>query len=204
MKNGLIIWNVVLTLVAGYLLFNQFSSRKGSDKGSKISVNDSIVHNGNFRIAYFEMDSLANNFDMVKEVKAELTKKETENSGVIERMAKGLQEKYLFYQKQYEAGTLTQTQYEAASVELKKMEENIRVKKEELDRDYFDIKTRRENEVKKNIEGFIKDYNKNKNYTYIMSYEPGLFYYKDTALNITADVIKGLNVAFPSIKKKTK
>ena len=99
MKNGLIIWNVVLTLVAGYLLFNQFSSKKSNSSGIKNSVTDSVVDNGNFRIAYFEMDSLANNFDMVKEVKAELSKKEAENTAEIEKMAKGLQEKYLFSTK---------------------------------------------------------------------------------------------------------
>ena len=44
-----------------------------------------------------------------------------------------------------------------------------------------------------NIEDFMKEYNKDKGYSYIFSNIPDMMYYKDTAYNITADVIRGLN-----------
>ncbi|MBL7746335.1 MAG: OmpH family outer membrane protein [Chitinophagaceae bacterium] len=202
MKNGLLIWNVILTLVAGYLLFNHFSSKKGNNAGGKSGGIDTAAINSQFRLAYFEMDSVANNFEMVKEVKTELSRKETQISVEIEKLAKNLQQRYAYFQNKKDNGTLTQQEAESASAELNKMDEDIKIRKQQLDQDYFDFKTRRENEVKKNIENFIKEYNKDKKYTYIMSYEPGLFYYKDTALNITADVIKGLNVSYTPAKKE--
>jgi outer membrane protein len=201
MKNGLLIWNAVLTLAAGYLLFNQFSTKKGAATERKTGAGDTSTINPDFRIAYFEMDSVANSFDLVKQVKAELAKKESDNTAEIENMAKNFQQRYLYYQKKQEGGTLTSEQNEAASIELKKMDDEIKLKKQQLDQEYFDVKTRRENEVKKSIETFIKKYNQGKNFSYIMSYEPGLFYFKDTAYNITADVVKGLNVEFPPGKK---
>lgn len=201
MKNGLLIWNVILTLVAGYLLINHFSSKKGSSAGVKNGGNDTASVNSQFRLAYFEMDSVANNFDMVKEVKNELSKKESQITNEIEKLAKNLQQRYAYFQNKKDNGTLTPQEAESASAELNKMDEDIKIRKQQLDQEYFDFKTRRENEVKKNIESFIKEYNKDKRYTYIMSYEPGLFYYKDTALNITTDVIKGLNVSYPPGKK---
>lgn len=202
MKNGLIIWNVVLTLVAGYLLITHFSEGKSKGSVSKKSGNDSLNVNKDFRIAYFEMDSVANNFSLVKELKTELGKKEDAIAQEMERLSKNLQQKYGYYQNQAQAGTLTQEQSESAGQELKKLDDDMKVRKQQLEQDYFDFKTRRENEVKTKIEDFVKDYNKNKSYTYIMSYEPGLFYYRDTTYNITADVIKGLNSAFPPVKKK--
>ncbi|MEQ1675176.1 MAG: OmpH family outer membrane protein [Chitinophagaceae bacterium] len=201
MKNGLLIWNVILTLAAGYLLINQFSSKKGNSNNGKTAGKDPVSVNTPFKLAYFEMDSVANNFEMVKEVKIELTKKESQITYEIERMAKNLQQRYAYYESKQANGTLTQAEMEGASNELKKMDDDIKVRKQQLDQEYFDFKTRRENEVKKNIENFIKEYNKEKKYTYIMSYEPGLFYYKDTAMNITLDVIKGLNVSYPPGKK---
>jgi outer membrane protein len=48
-------------------------------------------------------------------------------------------------------------------------------------------------ELKNKIEEFLKEYNKTKNYSYIVSYEQGIFYYKDTVYNITSEVISGLN-----------
>jgi outer membrane protein len=202
MKNGLLIWNVVLTLLTGYLLVTHFSAKGGKPGSGKSTATDTAVSGNQFRIAYFEMDSVANNFEMVKQVKNELSKKESENTAEIERMAKELQQRYNYYQKKATDGTITEDESKNAGVELKKMDDDIKMRKQQLDQDYFDYKTRRENEVKKNIETFIKKYNEGKNYTYIMSYEPGLFYYRDTALNITADVVKGLNVEFAPVKKK--
>lgn len=202
MKNGLIIWNVILSLVAGYLLVTHFiSSGKNSNAGSKWSSNDTSGVNKNFKIAYFEMDSVANNFSLVKELKSELSKKEDGIALEMERLAKNLQQKYKYFQDQAQAGTLTQEQSESAGQELKKLDDDMKIRKQQLEQDYFDFKTRRENEVKTKIEDFVKEYNKKRSYTYIMSYEPGLFYYRDTTYNITADVIKGLNSSFPPGKK---
>lgn len=75
MKNGLLIWNVLLSLVAGFLLFKQFSPGGNKSAGGKKLTGDSIQSDGQFRMAYFEMDSVAGSFDLVKEVKTELAKK---------------------------------------------------------------------------------------------------------------------------------
>lgn len=202
MKNGLLIWNVVLTLLTGYLLITHFGGKKTKGGTGTAVSKDSLQGSNQFRIAYFEMDSVANNFEQVKQVKTELAKKESDNTAEIERMARELQQRYNYYQKKQQDGTLTQQDSENAAAELKKMDDDIKLRKQQLDQDYFDVKTRRENDVKKNIEAFIKKYNEGKNYTYIMSYEPGLFYYRDTALNITADVVKGLNQEYGAGKKK--
>ena len=193
MKNGLIIWNILLSLVAGYLLFVQFGSRKSNTSiSAKSSVNDT-TSNKQFRIAYFEMDSVAANFDMVKEVKTELNKKEEEITNEIDKLGKNIQDKYKYYQNQAQAGKLSQAESEAASMEMKKMDDDMKLRKQQLDQEYNDFMVRRQNDIKTKIEAFLKDYNKSKEYSYIISYEQGLFYFKDTAYNITADIIKGLN-----------
>jgi outer membrane protein len=46
------------------------------------------------------------------------------------------------------------------------------------------------------IQNFLKDYNKDGKYDYIFSYEPGFMFYKDSSLNITNDVIAGLNALY--------
>ena len=45
--------------------------------------------------------------------------------------------------------------------------------------------------------GYLKDYNKQRNYSYIFAYDPSSFIYnKDTIYNITYDLIQGLNAAY--------
>lgn len=193
MKNGLIIWNVLLSLVAGYLLITHFSSGKGNKASGNKTGSDSTESNGQFKIAYFEMDSVAANFDMVKEVKDELSKKEQTIADEIDRLTKNLQQKFNFYQNKAQSGALSEAESQAASEEMKKLDEQLKARKQQLDQDYSDFMVRRQNEIKTKIEGFLKEYNQTKEYSYIVSYEQGLFYYRDTAYNITADVVKGLN-----------
>ena len=74
MKNGLLVWNVILTLVAGYLLFAQFSKKGNASMAGKRITKDSLSVNSPFRIAYFEMDSVQANTQLVKEVQGEIEK----------------------------------------------------------------------------------------------------------------------------------
>lgn len=189
----MLIWNVLLSLVAGFLLFKQFGKGgTGSQKGGT-DGKDSTRQEGQFRMAYFEMDSVAANFDLVKQVKTELAKKENEINTEVEKMTRTFQQRYGELQNKAQGGNMNQSEIDAASAELKKMDDDIKVRKNQLDQEYNDMMVRRQNDIKKVIEDYLRDYNKTRNYSYIISYEQGLFYFRDTAYNITADVVKGLN-----------
>lgn len=201
MKNGMMIWNVLLSLVAGFLLFKQLGpSGKGSGT-SKKQGHDSVGNGSDFRMAYFEMDSVAASFDLVKEVKTELAKKENAINAEVEKMTRTFQQRYGELQNKAQAGTMNQGEVDAASQELKKMDDDIKIRKSQLDQEYSDLMVRRQTEIKNKIEDFLKDYNKTRKYSYIISYEQGLFYFRDSAYNITVDVVKGLNQFY---KKKDK
>jgi outer membrane protein len=59
-----------------------------------------------------------------------------------------------------------------------------------------DEQMKRGQDIRKKIEEFLKEYNKDKGYADIFSNSQGLMYYKDTAYNITNDMIKGLNESY--------
>jgi outer membrane protein len=203
MKNGLLIWNVVLTVIAGYLLFTRFNTKSANGESAKITAGDSssLAAKSPFRIAYFEMDSVAAHFEAVKELRAEMNKREDNITSELDRLGKNLQQKFNYYQGQAQSGSLSQAQSEAASQELKNMDDQMKNRKQVLDQEYNDFVLRRQNEIKTKIEAFLAEYNKTKGYTYIISYEQGLFYYKDPAFDITADVVKGLNEQYKDTKK---
>jgi outer membrane protein len=195
------IWNIVLTLAVAVLLILQFTGRKKAQSTTKYAVNDTTTHSG-FRIAYFEMDSVAAKFDEVKTLKAELSKREEDNNNELNKMTQEFRDKYTYYQKEAEAGRLSEAQSMAANEEMKKMDEAIKNRKQQLDQDYNDFMMRRQNDIKARIEEFIKEYNQQKGYSFVVSDDPGLFYYQDTTYNITADVIRGLNKKYPPKKEK--
>ena len=199
MKNGLLVWNIVLTLFVGYLLFAQLNKKGNVVSGNKNVSRDSTV-NASFRIAYFEMDSVENHFNMVKDIKAEIAKKDEEYSNSLNQLDATYKNKILEYQQKEKSGTMVQADYEKAQVDLRQLEDRLKNRKQELDQQYQDFVMRKNLGVKKKIEDFLTEYNKTQGYSYIVAYEQGLFYYKDTTYNITSEVIKGLNEDYKNKK----
>ncbi|NBY24909.1 MAG: OmpH family outer membrane protein [Chitinophagaceae bacterium] len=197
MKKGMIIWNVVLSVLSAYFLF-QFVSGGAAKTLSKAKATPA----GPFKMAYFEMDSVEANFELVKELKDELLKKEQGIEQEMQKMANNMQQRYNYYQQQANTGLMNQSQSDAAGRELRNLDEQMKNRKQALDAEYGDFVMRRQNEIKAKIEEYLREYNNASSYTYIVSYEPGLFYYKDTAYNITADLVKGLNERYKPAAKK--
>ncbi len=202
MKNGLLAWNVVLTLIAGYLLFIHFTSKKQDVPAPKSERTDTVNagKQGVFKMAYFDIDSIEAHYELVKVINSEVSKKEDNINLELDQMNKRYQNKLAQYQGQQK--DMTPQQYEAAAMDLKKTEGELVARKQELDQQYQVLVFNRKKEVRAKIEDFLKEYNSDGRYSYIISYEQGLFfYYRDTTYNITNDVIKGLNQAYRASKK---
>jgi outer membrane protein len=202
MKKELLIWNIVLTIAVAVLLFLHFNTKGTKGVNVVKTGKDTAVHAGSFRIAYFEMDSVATQFGLVKELETELASREEAITTEMNNRGKAIQQKINYYQNLAEKGNLSQEQSESASKEIKAMDEEMKNRRQQLDLDYSNYKMSKSNEIKTKIEDFLKEYNSTRDYTYIVSYEQGLFYYKDTAYNITSDLVKGLNQKYKPAPKK--
>ena len=124
------------------------------------------------------MDSVENNFYMVKEMKAELNKKEDAISNELSRLEKDFRAKGNEYQSKAES--MTAVQGEMANKDMMQMQQQIQSRKQALDQEYQDFLMRKTREVKGKIEDYLKIFNSDKRYSYIVAYEPGLFYFRDT------------------------
>ncbi len=198
MNRGILIWNGLLTLILGFLVFQTWSARTATASPQSARPGSSP---SNFRMAYFEMDSIAAHFDMVKELKSEMNKREDAINAELDNLGKNLQQKLGYYQQQASSGALSEAQSDAASREMRTLDDNLKSRKQSLESEYSDFVLRRQNDIKTRIEQFLKEYNQRSAFTYIVSYEPGLFYYKDSAYNITQDLIDGLNSQYKAPKK---
>jgi outer membrane protein len=192
MKNGLLILNVILLIAVGVLFYLHFSSRPEAVKPPQAANNNILpAATAGSRIAYIEMDSLENNFAMIRDVKSELSRKEESMNNELTGLEKRLRARASELQGQ--AATMNQVQSEEATKEMMQMQQTMQSRKQELDQQYQNLYMDKMKDVKNRIESFLKEYNKDKGYTYILAYEPGLFYYRDSTFNITRDVINGLN-----------
>ncbi len=72
----------------------------------------------------------------------------------------------------------------------------IQDKEQAMGHDLQDASFKKMQEVNKTIEDFLKEFNKDKTYSYILAYQPGTIYYKDQQFDITGAVLQGLNKGY--------
>jgi outer membrane protein len=196
MKSGLA-FNIVLLVLVGVLFYLHFSSGKKVAAAPAKVASTSVTNSNQFKIAYFELDSITNSFSMVKDVKSELNREEDKMSNEMTQWQKRYNDKLAMYQSQ--AQQMNQTQSEDANRDMLQLQETIRNKKQELDQRYQGMYMQKMQDVRTRIQDYLKEYNKSRGYAYIFGYEPGFIYYRDSMYNITSDLIKGLNEQY---KKK--
>lgn len=198
MKNGLLIWNAVLTVVAGFLLYSHLTAGRPSLPPVQHSKVDSAAIQHPFRIAYIEMDSIENNYLMVKDVRDEINKRERQYNNDLAKLDVILNNKAEGYRKR--AGAMSQDDLEKARVDMRETEDQLKGRKMELDEEYQKYVMHSQFALKQNISEFLKRYERSKEFSYIIVYDQNLFYYRDTAYNITTEVLKGLNEEYRAAK----
>ena len=197
MKNVLLIINIILLVLVGYLYYLHFKNKGKVVQAIKKS--EAIINDGKSKVAYIDLDSLQNNYGYYQKIKTEFEQKQSAANDEITAMQKKYQNRAM--QLQQKAATMNQKEQEAAMQEINKMQQDLQTRKQSIDNDLYNYNSKMKEVILVRIQNFLKDYNRDGKYSYIFSYEPGFMFYKDSTLNITGDVIQGLNKLDSSNKK---
>lgn len=198
MKNFLLASNIVLLVLVGVLFYLHFNTGKKEVTRQAVQPGNTNTTAGN-KVAYIDLDSLQENYDYYKKIKVEFERKQNASNDEVASLQKKYQGRAV--QLQQKGPSMTPQEQQGAMDEINKMQQDLQNKKQVLDNELYNYNTKMKEDILKRIQDFLKDYNSDARYSYIFSYEPGLMFYKDSTLNITADVIKGLNDLYTKAKK---
>ncbi len=200
MKNFTLGLNVVLVIAVAVLFFLHFSStgktvQAAGNNGAKAAPA------GDFKVAYFDMDSLETHYEYMKDFIKEIRTAE-EKSGRDLQADKNTYMKAIQDYRTHEKEWSDEQKYNKQK-ELAELEKNLQAKQQMKGEELQYQSNKKLLEIKKTVEDYLKEYNKDRQYAFILSNSSdfNLLYYKDSAYNITNDLIKGLNEAY---KKKEK
>jgi outer membrane protein len=186
MKSFTLGFNIVLVVAIAVLFYLHFSSSKAQPPKAELQM-----PSGSFRIAYFEMDSIESHYDYLKKVRADIRAleqtKTNELAGLRNDYNKALQ------QYQQKGNTMNQEDVAKANEDMMQRESNLKSQEQIKGQEMQNESVNLIQDVKKRIDDFLKSYNKDKRFAYIFASSPDIIYYKDSAYDITADLIKGLN-----------
>ena len=194
MKQFSIVLNTVLLIAVAVLFYLHFSTSKPITAASKtnapISKDSNCSHTF---IAYVELDSLNNNVSFIKQKRKELEAEQKVIADEYENAYHQLEaEKNNFLKK---GNAITQKEAEEFQTQLMQKQQQVEASKQEKAQKLADRGSRMMEDMQATLKNFLSEYNADKKYTYIMATGSRFDFliYKDSTLNITDEIIKGLN-----------
>ncbi len=193
MKNLSLALNAVLLIAVAVLYFLHFSdNKKAVAAPAKV-----VASTGNTvpqaSIGYVDLDSLNENIVYIKTKRKELEGEQRSIENEWENGYRNLENQKNNFLKRGDA--ITQEEAERFQASLFQQQQQIDSKKQNATQRLSEKSFKFLEEIQKELKSFLEDYNKERNFTYILTTGTGLDYmvYKDSTLNITNDVIAGMN-----------
>ena len=203
---------LALTIVAASLMFSCTSqeetqkqqgkpkpTRPAATAGQSATTDDVQAEYANIR--YYYIDSINNNYKLVKEINEEAEK--TLNSMQAEANKKQAELQSLaskIQEKMQNGGYLTQQSYEADMKELQQKQQQAEMYMANLQNKALQKADTQQKAVIDSVNSFLKDYNAKNNYDAIIVMNIGSYCNPD--LDITEEILEGLNARYNSKSSK--
>lgn len=201
----LVLWNVVLTGVLGWSLLRKpvETGASQSDVEASGPTADTLLVNNlpptdtvalkNAPIAFFQMDSIQAQYDLVKESASRVRSEGQRLEGNLaremekaENRAKELAAKDHTYS--------TQSELAADEKEFQGLQERIQELRAKSQEQMDEMQMRALQQITQELQSFLEEYNRTAHFDYIIAVqEGGQVWVGNKGLDITSDVVAGLN-----------
>ncbi len=176
------------------------SASKMDEKGGGAAGDSTEV---GLKVAYVEVDSLISQYEFCKEYTLILQKKSTNARNTLTQKGKQLQNAVTNFQQKINNNGFTSRE-EAANVQaaIQRQEQSLQELQARLAAE-LDSETIKYNAaLRDSLQNFLKDYNAQKKYDFILSKANDNILHANAKYDITQDVINGLNKRYQPIEKK--
>ena len=188
MKNLSLILNGILIIAVAFLYYDEFADSDVEDEVS--SKNELPLEN--LSIAYVNSDTLLTNYNYYEEVSKRLDEKRLQLQQEYTRRAEGLQKQIEDYQRTMT--NLTIAQARAVEEDLGRKRQNLLQYQETISQNLMREEAAITQELYEKVSSFLKTYGDSNNLQVVLTYSAGSgLLYANDALNITDQVISGLN-----------
>jgi len=197
MNKVLLTLNVILILAVGILYYYFFEYRAEDEHRIK-DANAAVANN--FKIAYFELDSLQEHYTYFKEVRDELNRQESQRTKQLDNIRANYMNKLKEYNQK--GATMSQTDQSNFEQQLRTLQNNYEERQQQLGQEMNALYMQKMQNVKQRIQDFLKSYCRDKGYAYVFAASSDDYlYYKDTVRDITSDIVDRLNEEYKASKK---
>lgn len=149
------------------------------------------------KIAYVEIDTLLSKYQFYQDVMEELLRKEENSRLLLSEKANDFQSDVETFQKKLQNNVFSSRERaEQEENRLAKKQQDLQELQDRLSRELEIENANNTMKVSDSIQSFLKDYNKKKGYSIILSKIGDNILLIDPAMNITEEVLEGLNARY--------
>ena len=179
--------------LAFLFLFSQCAGK--ADNAAAPAASGNANATSGLKIAYVEVDTLLSQYNFCKDLNADMISKE-ENSRMV------LNQKE--FQKKYESNAfISPERAQQEYARLGKLEQDLQALQNKLATEMASENAKNSQILRDSINAFLKEYNKTKGYNLIISNTSfDNLLYADSTLNITKEIVDGLNARYTPVAKK--
>jgi outer membrane protein len=201
MKNASLITNVVLSVAVVVLFILHFTS-KSNPSQSSTTVNGVSASSGS--IVYIQMDSLVNHYDMFNDLKSELESKAQVIQDDLAKKARAFDRDVKDFQEKVQKGLITRAQAEEQQQRLATRQKELQDFSQQKQMEMSEEQQVLFRKVMDALSKHLVKYNQEKKYALIIntSGSTNTILQGDSTLNITNEVVAGLNEAYVATKGK--
>jgi len=206
MKQISLVLNVVLLAAVGLLYYFHFSNGKKAEPVVKAAVPKASAEElEKAPIAYVDLDSLNEKISYIKDKRKELEGEQKAIENEWMRASRALNDKKNEFIRKHDNGkSITDQMAEEFQTQLMQEQQAIEEKHQAATQKLTEKSYKFMDDIQKKLKDFLAVYNSNGTYKYIFTTGTGLDYivFKDSTLNITNDVIAGMNEKISQESKK--
>jgi outer membrane protein len=187
--------SIVGILVLFVLHFNSRSSGKSEKKGIVAAVKRHS-DSGSVKLAYIDLDTIQEYYIYFQQKNKELENEKKQMESEIETEIRKLENDRANFLKKGES--ITQVEADQFQQQFQTRYQQLSERRENLLNRHVANQTRAYDDIQQKINAFLKVYNETAGYQFIFSVGAGNLsvYYQDPSLNITREVLDGLNAEF--------
>ena len=157
------------------------------------------------KMAYVDIDTLLTSYKLWIELNEEMIRKEENVRATLNEKAKSLQADYEDFERKLNNNAfVTRERAEAEQNRILKKREDLELLQERLTNELAIENNKNSLLFRDSINAYIRDYNKTHGYNVILSRIGDNILYIDYSMNITQEIIDGLNARHEKYKNKRK
>jgi len=200
MKNIQSIFNAILGAAVIALFVLHFTGSNTEEPVMQRNNADSAyTAAGPSKIAYFKIDSVMTNWELYFEMQEKLSKKQQQLESDFENKSQSFMKRVEDAQYKMQRGLVTRAEAEQLQQQLAQEEQSLMGLQNNYATQIQEEGVVKNRQMIDKIEQYLESYNEERGFDYIFSYSfGGNLFYGDDALDITQEVIDGINEMFPS------